>query len=393
MKASIIYILAGIIFFSSFGASAQQQAFRIDGIVSSPDLLDSLEGVVLYYQNGELGVSDTAHLDNGKFSFSGSVASVSEATLIPLYRKTTDNHPIQVLKNTRKVYIDDGYLSVAVDGSFRQAKVTGSPKTAEYDVFNSYIEPYVENNERVYQETRNSPKEERQIKRKQALQDIEDAKKRFMDKNPGNSFSLDVMNDIIRTYQNKQLFLPESDSLYNDLLVRYSRLRNGLHQTPEGKEIAIRLDELKTRRLPSFSGPTLDGGTLDIDTYRGRVFLIDFWGSWCVWCRKGHPHLKELYDKYKPLGFEIIGIGVEFDKDRNLGEKKLREAIEKDGIDWIQIYNENDGDNDLRKIFSIYAYPTKILVDRSGNIVLRVTDDNERKLDAKLAELFGNNHN
>jgi len=384
-------LLCVILLFGSWTSALQQTTVKIDGIISSAAFLDSLEGVVLHYQSQQVWGSDTSQLVNGKFSFSVPVSSVSEATLIPLYRKTnTDMDPSLLVKNTRKVYIGDGDLSVGVDESFRNAKVTGSRKTADYDIFNSYIDPYTENNERVYQETRDIPKEEQQIKRRDARKAIEDAKKRFLDAQPANNFSIDVMKDMISLYQNKQLFLPESDSLYRDLVYRFNSLSMDLRQTPEGKEIAVRLDELKGRKLPSFSGPSLDGGTLDISSFKGRVFLIDFWGSWCIWCRKGHPHLKELYAKYKPLGFEIVGVGVEFDKDRATGEKKLRKAMAEDGITWPQIYNLNSGDGDLREIFSIYAYPTKILVDRQGNIVLRVTDDEERKLDAKLAELFTN---
>ncbi len=389
MKTQRYYLLVCFAaLFSSWGV-AQQRPFQVDGSVVSRAWIDSLDGVILQYQlDGEF-IHDTAQIVQTHFSFTGSVPAVMEASLIPLFKQEYRPEPaFHLNKYVRKIYVGDGNLSIIVDDSFRQSKATGSQKTAEYDLYQQYIAASVDKNEKVYQETREVPKEEAKIKRRAALSAIEDAKKGFLKEQPDNSFSLDVMNGMISKYQNKELFLPESDSLYNSLVSSFNRLSSRVREMPDGKDIQMRLDELKNRKLPAFSGELLDGGTLDIADYKGRIFLIDFWGSWCIWCRKGHPHLKEIYEKYKPLGFEIIGVGVEFDKDRSAGEKKLRKAIADDGIDWVQVYNENDGENDLRKVFSIYAYPTKILVDRSGNIVLRVYDDDERKLDAKLAELF-----
>lgn len=390
MKTQRYYLLVCFAaLFSSWGV-AQQRPFQVDGSVVSRAWIDSLDGVILQYQlDGEF-IHDTAQIVQTHFSFTGSVPAVMEASLIPLFKQEYRPEPaFHLNKYVRKIYVGDGNLSIIVDDSFRQSKATGSQKTAEYDLYQQYIAASVDKNEKVYQETREVPKEEAKIKRRAALSAIEDAKKGFLEEQPDNSFSLDVMNGMISKYQNKELFLPESDSLYNSLVSSFNRLSSRVREMPDGKDIQMRLDELKNRKLPAFSGELLDGGTLDIADYKGRIFLVDFWGSWCIWCRKGHPHLKEIYEKYKPLGFEIIGVGVEFDKDRSAGEKKLRKAIADDGIGWVQVYNENDGENDLRKVFSIYAYPTKILVDRSGNIVMRVYDDDERKLDAKLAELFG----
>lgn len=364
--------------------------YEIDGIVDKP-LQDSVNKLYLSYLTDTGYVRDSVTVNNGRFKFNGTLTEITEARLIASYNQLTPlENQLRAQKDSRPLYIGEGPIMVNISSSLKAATVSGSDLTSEMDVYNAHMQRSIENNEAVYQQTRKDPADEaRRAKRRAALDAVEEAKKTFITAHPRNSFALGAMKDAIQVYQNRALFTAASDSLYKQLAALYNQLSIELRESSQGSELATRLAELSTRKLPHFSGPSLAGGTLDINQYKGKVFLIDFWGSWCIWCRKGHPHLKEVYEKFKPKGFEIIGVGVEFDKDRTVGERKLREAIAKDGITWPQIFNVNDGDNDLRKIFSIYAYPTKILVDQSGNIVLRVTDDEERKLDAKLEELLG----
>lgn len=389
MKKLTFSLILSVI--ASFCAAQEKKlAFTVSGHIS-PALADSISKIFLhYYEDGE-NHADSADIVKGNFVFKGEVQERVPATLIARFGQlTSPENRLRGITESRKIYLGEGKIAVRVNDRFRNAVVTGSPMTADADLYDAYLKPFIDNNEKVYQQTRTEPpSKERSARKRAALQAIVTAEKDFIRKYPNNPFAIQAMKDALQDYQNDKLFKPGADSVYAELVSLNDQLGPKLKETPDGKDFDKRLKELRTRKLPHFSGPSLAGGTIDINSYKGRVFLIDFWGSWCVWCRKGHPHLKEVYEKFKPLGFEIIGVGVEFDKDRKVGEQKLRDAIAKDGITWPQIFNVNDGDADLRKVFSIYAYPTKILVDQSGNIVLRVTDDEERKLDAKLEELLG----
>ncbi len=109
-------------------------------------------------------------------------------------------------------------------------------------------------------------------------------------------------------------------------------------------------------------------------------------------CRKGNPHLKELYQKYHDKGIEFIGIS---DDDSN--PVLWKKAVEKDGLPWHHVLRGLDWDklnkgieneNDISNKYAIHYLPTKILIDRSGKIIGRY-GESEEELDNQLKEIFG----
>src|SRR5438552_5040416 len=60
-----------------------------------------------------------------------------------------------------------------------------------------------------------------------------------------------------------------------------------------------------------FCLPDLKGDSLRLSSMKGKVFLLDFWASWCVPCRFSNKHLVKLYEKYKGKGFEILGVSLD----------------------------------------------------------------------------------
>jgi thiol-disulfide isomerase/thioredoxin len=122
-----------------------------------------------------------------------------------------------------------------------------------------------------------------------------------------------------------------------------------------------------------------------------KYVLLDFWASWCVPCRQGNPHLKELYQKYKD---DLVVVCV---SDDDSAPDKWRAAVEQDGLhDFYHVLRglkrvPGGGFNrsgDIDELYGIRALPTKILIDNSGTIVARY-GSNGAALDARLEEIFG----
>ena len=134
-----------------------------------------------------------------------------------------------------------------------------------------------------------------------------------------------------------------------------------------GKQITEKLEAIKAvqpgKPAYDFSLTDIDGKTLKLSDFRGKWVLLDFWGSWCIWCRRGNPSLVDLYEKYGGKDFEIIGLAA---RDK---EEAWKKAIEDDHLTWKHANLEmNEGGSELPTKYNVAGYPTKILVDPEGNI-------------------------
>ena len=69
---------------------------------------------------------------------------------------------------------------------------------------------------------------------------------------------------------------------------------------------------------PDISGTTLTGGHLDIPSWRGHTVVLNFWGSWCVPCRKEGPVLARVARETRFLGVRFAGIDIREDPSAGL---------------------------------------------------------------------------
>jgi cytochrome c biogenesis protein CcmG, thiol:disulfide interchange protein DsbE len=118
------------------------------------------------------------------------------------------------------------------------------------------------------------------------------------------------------------------------------------------------------KQVPAFNVPLLDdpSKTLSAADLRGKVYLLNVWGSWCVSCREEHPVLVELAKKGT---IPIYG----------LNWKDKRE----DALGWLERYGDPyivsgvDRDGRVAIDFGVYGAPETYLVDRQGVIRFKQT--------------------
>ena len=95
---------------------------------------------------------------------------------------------------------------------------------------------------------------------------------------------------------------------------------------------------------PDFELPDLQGNPLKLSSLRGKYVVLDFWGSWCVWCIRGIPSMKEMYAKYKDR-LEILGV------DCQDPERKWRAAVAEYELPWLQVRCPDNKMQELAETF------------------------------------------
>ena len=116
---------------------------------------------------------------------------------------------------------------------------------------------------------------------------------------------------------------------------------------------------LKQTSAPDFTLKSNAGENLRLSEYRGEVVLINFWASWCGPCRQEMPVLSELHDKYRALGFTVLGVNVEADSS------KARKLLQELPVSFPVVF---DSDSVVSKQYDVVAMPSTVLVDRDGNM-------------------------
>lgn len=131
---------------------------------------------------------------------------------------------------------------------------------------------------------------------------------------------------------------------------------------------------------PEFSGTTVEGTSISLDDYKGKVVLLDFWATWCPPCIESLPELKQVYQKYHKEGFEIIGISL----DRSI--EPLTEFIDEENLDWVHVFDDDQASS-LADQFSVTSIPSLFLLDQDGKIVA-LDPRGEGELEAEVAKLL-----
>jgi thiol-disulfide isomerase/thioredoxin len=79
---------------------------------------------------------------------------------------------------------------------------------------------------------------------------------------------------------------------------------------------------------------TPDGGAFKLTDWRGKVMVIDFWGTFCPPCVRQAPRLAELYTRYREQGLEIVGLSL----DKKEDNEEVKDFIKRVGINYTVGY-------------------------------------------------------
>jgi len=110
---------------------------------------------------------------------------------------------------------------------------------------------------------------------------------------------------------------------------------------------------------PNFTLNDSKGATVRLSDYKGKVVLLAFWATWCLWCETEIPWYMEFQNKYRDKGLSVVGVSMDED-----GWRSVRPFLEEKRMTYTVVV----GDAHLAKLYSVDALPVTFLINRNGKI-------------------------
>ncbi|GAA2013703.1 hypothetical protein GCM10009839_05660 [Catenulispora yoronensis] len=135
----------------------------------------------------------------------------------------------------------------------------------------------------------------------------------------------------------------------------------------DGDGTAVAFSVGQRKAFPMLSGKTLDGPQLDMNTFKGKVIVVNIWGAWCPPCQREAPYLEHVYEAYKDKGVQVVGI----DTRDNVPQARAFAADKQ--LSYPNLVDGDDGAllSQLVGITSLQNVPSTIVIDRQGKIAWR----------------------
>jgi thiol-disulfide isomerase/thioredoxin len=152
-------------------------------------------------------------------------------------------------------------------------------------------------------------------------------------------------------------------TLLTVLLVGWATGGNASVTDVDGSTSAVLYTAGHRPLAPDFTATTLAGSRLSLSSYRGRVVVLNFWGSWCVPCREEAPVLAVASQQYAPAGVAFVGVDV---RDTTASAEAFARSF---GITYPSVADPSSQITlDFTAVVPIAGTPTTLVIDRTGHI-------------------------
>jgi thiol-disulfide isomerase/thioredoxin len=120
------------------------------------------------------------------------------------------------------------------------------------------------------------------------------------------------------------------------------------------------VEEGEREAAPRFHAKSLDGAQFTNESTKGKVVLLQFWTTWCPYCKSEETMVNNLTTEFADKGLLVLAVDV-------AESKKVVQQYLKD--DPRKCHIVMTGDTNLAAMYAATRYPVYVLVDRDGKIV------------------------
>lgn len=136
----------------------------------------------------------------------------------------------------------------------------------------------------------------------------------------------------------------------------------------------MQIDTMLNLPSPDFVLKDLDGKPVSLADFRGKTLVIDFWATWCNYCRISFPYAQLIIEKYKnDPNVKFLFIDTREKKDNYL--ELINKLLSENRYTFKVVVDEKDDDGIQHKIYKAFGckgVPTKIIVDGKGIIRYKI---------------------
>lgn len=317
--------------------------------------IEGCRGRILLLRPVSLETSDTlagALTSDGSFSFTGTVETPSEAVL-----EVADSKLVVPL------FLEDG-ANITVSGvaGQRMVSVTGGGELQQC-------------------RNRYSEIERESARRCDSIRAAYNASYDMNDPVWRTQLRCDLRTEAERLDAAEDTFIAQNDNMVSASLIA-SRLKQLIRDKKLSKKYRLLGENAKSslrgRMLrplaeeaaqitvggiaPDFTMQTPEGTPISLYGIKAKVKILDFWASWCGPCRAENPNLIKIYEKFHPMGLEILSVSLDSSKDAWL------QAIRKDGMVWKHASELGQG-NTHTQVYNVYGVPYMLILDQDNRII------------------------
>jgi peroxiredoxin len=311
-------------------------------------------------------ITDSTVMKNGKFLFTGTTPG-------PYLHFIRFENPRQVVA----VFVENKPITITMDTSFRDIRVTGS---GSHQLYREFVDAYSGFHQKAGVPNR---------KFQQATQ-TKDSVLYAEAKKEWDAIGLEA-DSMFTDFVRRHTASPVAPYVIIDRFINYLNsakieecyklLKPEALNSVYGKRVSqFRLIQTRTAigMKPSFTMADTTGKKISLGDFKGQYVLVDFWASWCGPCRKENPNIIKAYEKYHAKGFEVVAISLD---DKRASWIK---AIHTDGLPWIHLSDLNGWKSELATLYGITSIPASFLIDKEGKIIAK--NLRGKALEAKLEE-------
>lgn len=112
----------------------------------------------------------------------------------------------------------------------------------------------------------------------------------------------------------------------------------------------------------------LDGTKFKITDHKGKVLMLNIWGTWCGPCRQEIPHLIEMKNKYGSHGFEVLGLNIGDNSFQPESDDQINGFARQMGINYVIARSPRPATVQFYAVTQQQVVPQTMLIDREGRI-------------------------